>query len=262
MTHDPKELATLLAGTFVERKDAKAIQTKTGAYMPVREDMKDTGSPLVPWRLSDVIDHVEGRKTYGNYIVSTQGTCRVVVFDCDLRAKANPARDEEPIMFAGEEIDPREVWAGPNSAAKRDLALQLRVAAQGFAIAGKRAIGKALVAYSGSKGMHAYIPLDPGTTAVDAREIASCVLDTFEGDWVPDKGKNFFKHAFSLPAVSVEIYPKQDDVAPDGFGNLVRLPLGVNQKSGKSGFFIDMSTPQDVFKIDDPIIALREGSLR
>jgi hypothetical protein len=119
-----------------------------------------------------------------------------------------------------------------------------------------------MVAYSGNKGMHAYICLDPATPASDARDMAHLVMDSFGGLIVPDKGKNFYRHADQFAAMSIEVFPKQDEVKSDGFGNLVRLPLGVNQKSGKAGFFVDISTPPDVFRKDDPILALTEGSIR
>lgn len=263
MNPDPAEIAKLIAGTFIERRDAKAIQTKSGAYMPVRTNMKETSSELVPWSLRDVIAHVEGEKTYGHYLVTPAGTCRCIVFDCDLRAKADPNRGEEPIMFNGEEIDPRDAWSRPNSPIKRDLALQLRTVAEGFARRSMVLTGlKTMVSYSGAKGMHAYVCLEPGTSAHDAREMISVIIESFEGDFVPAKGKNFFRHAFANPAVSIEVFPKQEEVSADGFGNLVRLPLGVNQKSGKPGFFLVMGTDQKDFKIDDPLLALKEGSFR
>lgn len=231
--------------------------------MPVRVDMKKNDSELVPWAMQDIVDHIEGRKTYGHYVVSPEGTCRVIVFDVDLRAKANPERGEDPIMFDGSEIDPREVWSGPGGPAKKDLALQLRALTEGFARRGKKLFDlPVMVSYSGAKGMHAYVCLERGTQAAEAREMAHLLIESFDGAIVPDKGKNFFRHEFGYPALSVEVFPKQDTVGGDGFGNLVRLPLGVNQKSGKAGFFLDLNTPQDTFKLDDPMLALTEGSIR
>ena len=257
------EVAKLIAGTFIERRDAKAVQSSKGAYMPVREDMRDTDSNLIGWRLSDVVDHVEGRETYGHYVVSTEGACRVIVFDIDLRAKANPLRDETPIMFDGEEIDPREVWSGGDTPAKRKLAMDLRVMTESFARRCHRILGvKVLASYSGCKGMHVYACLDPGTQASEAREGATLVIDSMDGLIVPDHGKNFFKHESAFTTLSIELFPKQTEVGADGFGNLVRLPLGVNKKSGGRGFFIDLNTPQDKFRVDDPALALKEGSIR
>jgi hypothetical protein len=135
------------------------------------------------------------------------------------------------------------------------------VIAEGFAKRAQKLLGmKVMVTYSGSKGMHTYVVMEPGTSAADARAAASLVIDSF-GFIVPDKGKNFFKHAEKFPDISIEVFPKQDDVG-SGFGNLVRLPLGVNRKTGGKGFFMDLSVPQDKFKMDDPMLALTLGSLR
>lgn len=259
---DPTEIAKAIASRFIERRDAKAIQSRSGAYAPVREDMRDTDSPLIEWRLSDIVDHLEGRKTYGHYVVSLDGTCRTFVFDIDLRSKAH---DDSPIMFRGEVIDPREVWAGPSTEAKHNLALQLRVIAEGLARRTKKILGvDVMVSYSGSKGMHVYACLDPGTPAADARSAAHTVIDSLDGVIIPDRGKNFFRHSDDdkFQPISIELFPKQDDVSAEGFGNLIRLPLGVNQKSGKPGFFLDMNTQQDEFKIEDPMVALENGSIR
>jgi hypothetical protein len=257
------ELAKLIAGKLIERRDVKAVQNQHGSYAPHRVDMRDTDSETIGFKLSDIVDHIEGRQTYGHYVVSPPGTCRALVFDLDLREKANPARNEAPILYKGDEIDPREIWAGPTSPCKADLALQLRVTAEGIARRCQKVIGtQVMVTYSGSKGMHVYVCLDPGTPAVEARGLAALVIESFAGLIVPDTGSNFFKHAEKMQAISIELFPKQDEVSEGGFGNLVRLPLGINKKSGKAGFFLDMSTPQTEFKIDDPMAALTQGSLR
>lgn len=36
-----------------------------------------------------------------------------------------------------------------------------------------------------------------------------------------------------------EIFPKQTIVGEEGYGNLVKLPLGINQKTGKKSYFLD-----------------------
>jgi hypothetical protein len=257
-TFDSKEVAKLLASKLIERRDAKAVQTPSGAYIPDRTENDE----LIPWSLADVIAHVEGKRTLGHYLVSSEGSCRALAFDIDLRKKANPDRNEEPILFDGEEIDPREVWAGPASPAKRDLALQLRYMADGLAKRTKKVLDvQVLVSYSGAKGMHVYGLLDPGTPASDARDAAKLVIDSLEVI-VPEHGNNFFRHESEYKALSIEVFPKQDEIRPGGFGNLLRLPLGVNRKTGKPGFFMNPMAPDGKFEIDDPIAALTHGSLR
>lgn len=269
--NDPQEVAKLLVSRLVERRDAKALQTPDGGYRPVRQRCAQRcGSceecqTLVPWALRDVVDHVTGERTYGHYIVDpATSACRTFVFDIDLRKKANPATDppEEPIVFDGEEIDPREVWAGPVTPARVDLGKQLQGMAHGLASATTRLLGiPVLVSYSGNKGMHVYGCIDRGTPAAEARELARMVLESTEV-MIPDHGANFFKHHEGYRALQVEVFPKQDKVSADGFGNLVRLPLGIHRKTGKPSFFIKLETELRHTKKDDPMTALTEGSIR
>jgi len=39
-----------------------------------------------------------------------------------------------------------------------------------------------------------------------------------------------------------ELFPKQEEVPPDGFGNLVKLPLGIHRVSGRRAVFVDPET--------------------
>jgi len=43
-----------------------------------------------------------------------------------------------------------------------------------------------------------------------------------------------------------EIFPKQDSIPADGFGNLIKLPMQVHQKSGKRSHFVDKEF-QEIF---------------
>lgn len=277
---DSREIARLLARRLVERTDAKAKQMSNGGYFPVRDKCQniavdgrcgscETCTTTIKFSGQDVIDHIDGKATYGHYVVRPDtNTCRMFVFDIDLRAKANPNTPdgaEPPIMFDGVEIDPRKVWAGPVCDARRDLLMQMRAMAEGLAINIDKLLDiPVLVSYSGNKGMHVYGLLDPGTPADEARMLGRSVLDMASGGglFVQDKGSNFFKHAENYPALQIELFPKQDAVDSGGFGNLVRLPLGINQKSGKPGFFVDLSTDIRKTGRDNAMEALTHGSLR
>lgn len=240
---DPdQELAKLIASKFIERRDAKAIQHSNGAYMPVT-DGKD--GPYVPWKLSDVVAHVAGRTTYGHYVVSAENTCRMFCFDIDLR-------DEW-----------RDTWAGPTSERKKELAAELWSMVRILANPVKEVLNiNPITTYSGCKGMHVYAPLDPGTPAKDAREMALTILGSFGDFFELEKGKNFFSSVI-VPELTIEVFPKQEEVREGGLGNLIRLPFGVNQKSGKPGFAIKPGTRFHCsYEIDDPMLAMTKGSLR
>lgn len=258
------EIAKLLGAQLIERRDVKAIQKPNGGYTPVRVNSKDTTSPTVPWHVNDLLDHIDGKATFGHYLVRPDtNTVRCFAFDIDIRAKARPEADEEPIFWDGEEIDPRQIWlAKGKSAARADIGKQLQAMTFGLGIFIQKILDvKVLMAYSGSKGTHVYAILDEGTAAADARDAARRVLDA-TGVMVEEHGSNFFRHESAYPALQVEMFPKQDTVALDSFGNLMRLPLGINRKTGDSGFFLRI--PRDLIRvsIDDPLQALKEGSLR
>lgn len=257
------KVAQLLGSQLIERRDAKAVQTAKG-YSPVREDMRNVDSPLKPWDIQDLIDHVEGKATYGHYLVKPgTNTVRCLTFDIDIRAEANKDIGEEPILWEGQEINPRQIWLSKEqSVCRADIGRQLQGMTYGLATYVRKVLDvKVLMSYSGSKGAHVIAVLDEGTPAADARDAARRVLDA-TGVMMQDHGENFFKHVDAYPALQVEMYPKQDTVTEDSFGNLVRLPLGINRKTGDSGFF--MKIPKDLSRVspDSPLEALQGGSLR
>jgi hypothetical protein len=235
------DTARLLSLNLIERRDAVAIQGASGAYSPALDGAKQRRAMT----RDDVLAHVQGQATIGHYVVSAENTCRMFLFDIDLRAEH---RDE---------------WlnGGPN---KADLSQQLRAISDGLARKIVDLYGiKVLVAYSGNKGVHVIGVLEPGTPAGDARTLCRGVLESYGPTFELEKGKNFWRHTCAYPALTIETFPKQAEVREDdGLGNLVRLPLGVNRKSGRAGFFMDMSQPIERVAKDDPLLALKYGSIR
>lgn len=263
-------IAKLIASRLIERRDVKAQQHDRG-YSPVREHITrerhddHSNCPSVPWALRDIISHVEGAATFGHYVVSRENTCRIFAFDIDLMATGEWLDTDSQGWIR---CEPRKVWLDPaDTRAKGDLRSQLFCMAAGLASAINTVLGmKCAVAYSGSKGMHVYGFLDPGTPAADARDAAVAVLQYFDDAFTQSRGANFWRHAEEFRALEIEVYPKQDSIRDgDGFGNLLRLPLGVNRKTGQRGFFVKLHHNEplnDPFIEDDPIVALESGSYR
>lgn len=254
-------IAKLLAGAMIERRDAKAMQHANGSYSPV---LAHKDGPRMPWEMKDLVSHLDGSVTYGHYVVSAENTCRMFCFDIDL-LKIGEWLNTETEQW--EQCEPRDVWLAGESAAKSDLRAQLMCLAAGLASRiGTILQVPAMIAYSGSKGLHVYGLLDRGTPAADAREAAGLVLDSL-GCFLPSRGKNFLKHEDDYRGLEIEVYPKQDSVRDgDGLGNLLRLPLGVNRKTGQHGFFVKLpglgQATNAPFMPDDPILALTEGTCR
>lgn len=265
-TQDHRAIAAELGRRLIERRDVKAVQQASGQYRPdgryVQTDHGWVCEEYYPFKMPDLVDHLAGAKTYGHYLVSPEGRCRVFCFDIDLKpAGSLRTWDDETGDWAYRPIEPRQVWAGSDGEDRTDLVLQLRCMAEGLALRVKRTLGvPAAVAYSGSKGMHVY-GLTGSMDASDARTLAVGVLESFEC-FEPARGMAFWKHSNAYDSLEIEVFPKQDDIREGGFGNLVRLPLGINRKSGQSGFFLDLTAPTNVLRADDPFLALTEGSVR
>lgn len=252
------DLLKELGQRYLSRRDAKALQHKGGAYMPVRD-----GDATVPWKMGDLRAHVAGTASYGHYLVNADKKCKLFAFDIDLDKYVHEGEgdDGKPVYRLnsdGSKFSPRAVWAGAETPAKRQYARQLRVLAEGLAYRCQRHLDiPAAVAYSGSKGVHVYA-FTGDAIAADAIEAATLILRSFTFDLV--RGNVFWKHSSQFEHLTIELFPKQAEIGADGFGNLMRLPLGVNLKGG-AAYFLDSRADDGVFKPLDPMVALTKGTL-
>lgn len=238
-----------MAKRLIQRRDVKAIQGSTGAYEPLRDP--DTKEP-VPWSLRDLARHLSGAVTYGHYLVDEAGLCRIVAFDVDFDG-------EYP--WRGESLNPREIF-GTDHPARKELNRQIRGLADGLAWRLKRHYPQLVVAtaFSGSKGIHVYGMFGNPTRADTAREVGLAVLDSF-GCFEPWKGKSFYRHKNEYQQLAVEVFPKQEKIGQGGFGNLLRLPLGVNKKTKRRAFFYDVRADVQELRPVAPIPALLHGTV-
>jgi len=230
---------------MIQRRDVKAFQRKTGAYKPIHW----------PWTIKDIRAHLDGRTTLGHYLVDESDKTRVVAFDIDF--------DEDFPSSVGD-VNPREVFNEPDHPANLELTRYLRCMGDGLVWLLHRNYPtvKALCTFSGSKGLHVYGTFGGTTTAQAARDVALTTMASLGKmeHFTASKGTNFYK-ATEYPHLTIEVFPKQDSIATGGFGNLLRLPLGVNQKTGREGFFYDLGAPIDQLVPTDPIQTLEQGSI-
>jgi hypothetical protein len=260
MEESTPELAALIGKRFLQRRDVKAIQIPTGEYVPDHTS----------WKMRHLIDHIEGKHSYGHYLLDTDSKTRVFAFDIDLEKtgawpKGYDDQDESRVIESVS-FNPREAWRDRNHPARNWMKYQLRMVAQKFASTAHERLGLPVaVAYSGSKGVHVYCFLDGPTEAKLAREAATLVIDWI-GELEPKRGNSFFafrdKDAWNgYPNLSIEVYPKQDTVTSGkGYSNLMRLPLGRNLKSTDPTFFLDLKAPMGQFLPDgNPIQLLETG---
>lgn len=267
-----RTLAKLLASKFIARPDVIAVQRPDGEYRPDREQK---------FTMDLLMQHLQGETTLGHYISTAESKVKLFVIDIDL-LKSDGSRTECPLMplptgynrdtgefIEYEPTDLRAFWASRKPGPGRDILKQhMRSAVQRLASSIMTNLGiNALAAYSGGKGVHVY-GFTGLTTAERARKAALITMESC--GWALSKGNNFFRNSTpaigepespmaGFPYFEAEVFPKQDSVDDLGehLGNLVRLPLGVNQKSPKDRpFFIDLREPLTSLVPMDPIEAL------
>ncbi|SHF34263.1 hypothetical protein SAMN02745206_01800 [Desulfacinum infernum DSM 9756] len=165
----------------------------TQGYVPVRRPMED----------QDVLDHLQGRRTYGIYLLQKDSRVRLGVLDADLVS----ALRSTPLTPQQRDLLRRE---------QRYLLTRLPEL-------GREAGLPCLAEFSGGKGFHFwYFFRDP----VEAHLVREA-LHVLAGRIQPD-----------LSCFQLEVFPKQDRLAGKGLGNLVKLPLGVHRLTGRPSYFL------------------------
>lgn len=237
-----------LGKLFIERRDVYATQHSDGSYTPTRETL----------RMSDLRDHVSGKRTLGHYLLSADSNCRLFVYDIDFMAsdgKPN-ARGEIPHPMltwlnpddVEESFDARAAFLDMSHWARPLLVAQLNAMAEGLARRIHRKLDIPVAcAFSGAKGAHVY-GFTGSAPAGDVRAAAHEILNSF-GCFVPARGENFLRHESPSYAVEIEVFPKQDSLEGKDLGNLVRLPLGVNRKTGNESYFLQFGPSPTELKL-------------
>lgn len=90
----------------------------------------------------------------------------------------------------------------------------------------------AIMEFSGKKGYHFWLCYEAPVPAADARALGKAIVAKA-----------------GLPA-NTEVFPKQDMITGDGFGNLVKLPLGLHRVSQKRSKILHPQDVRAVKKID------------
>jgi hypothetical protein len=224
-------------GRLVARKDVKAKQAPQGIYIPVDR----------PWTMKDVDDHISGKRSWGHYLLDTDNNTKMFAFDIDVdkpyrHIATNRADPEyydlwELVVTMASGLGSRSRWW-----CRDEFGLEPKV----------------MLSYGGGKGMHVLGVFDDLVPATVARAIAEGILLSF-GCFKRSKGDIFWKHETDYPELELEVFPKQTEVKPGGYGNLMRMPLGINPKTGLPGHFV---IPETALKEDDPLATLQEGSWR
>lgn len=159
-----------------------------------------------PMEMSDVLEHVRGHRTYGIYLLQKDSRTRIGVIDADLvaRFRSGALKSQEKDLL------------------KREKSYLLERVPE---LSRKNGV-PCLVEFSGGKGFHFwYLMADP----VPAPQVRRTLHDIVR------------PVAADLSCFSLEVFPKQDQLAGKGLGNLVKLPLGVHRVTGRSSFFVHIA---------------------
>lgn len=280
-----KELATLLAERFCQRRDVIAVYGR----VPKSHSRKRIWHPEErKLRGSDLVAHLRGETALGTYLVDHNGLCRFVTLDLDFnttgasyrvdmetitrKLTSDPDTPDEELQGLWpdepEECNPRDVWLDLEHPLRPWLAFQVRCLAAGLAWRLRREYSLDVgVAYSGGKGIHVHAWFEP-RPAPEARFMANKMMaswmDYRDGSQKFDRVNGFSWRDKSdhYKNITVEVFPKQDEISEEGFGNLVRLPLGIHPVTGQRSYFIDLDsipawTPLAEL---DPLVGLKRGS--
>jgi hypothetical protein len=157
-----------------------------------------------PMGHQDLSDHFKGIETCGIYLIDTRGQVRLGVIDADLSAAY---REKEALRKNMGAIKKESTWM-----ASRIIELSVR--------AGQRP----LVEFSGGKGYHFWYFFDEPQPAGRVKAALTGIANQIRND---------------LSLFQLEVFPKQDHLSGQGFGNLVKLPLGIHRKTGKRSYFCE-----------------------
>ena len=261
---DAVELARLVGEKFISRKDVKAFQRPDGAWFPVTgrrpsDPLYATDPQYEPMKMSDFTRHFSGEQTMGHYMLGADGNCKLFAFDLDLRKSAPDADPPFVPLVQDDEHEPypcdmRAVWLDPTAPQRPYLCVALRTMADGLAMSIHRRLQVPVaIADSGGKGLHVYA-FTGSLPASTQRELAKGILEGLGME--PTKGDNFYRPIGYESKVEVEVFPKQDSLDGKNLGNLMKLPLGINQKSKRPSTFITSRAGYDTLQPMDPIDAL------
>lgn len=265
-------LQDLIIGRFISRPDVFAWQSNDGRWAPSRQEQKGIPYeqwPLIPWSREYLQAHLDETMTLGHYMLGTDSTVKLVAFDIDLDESGHcPSRyDDDGVPQDYVNTNLREAWHDRSNPHRTWMKSRLRHLSHSLAACVFTELEiPVAVAYSGNKGVHVYGFFDEPLPASDARlagELAmkalnqtqSFAFELIRGSFLWKDANPDVENSFSN--MTIEIFPKQDEIAEGSFGNLMALPLGRNQKNLEDPkFFVDMRAPMNELVPCDPTWAL------
>jgi len=158
-----------------------------------------------PLKEEQIKNHLKGEVTLAIYTTRIDNTVTFLVIDIDIK---------------------KNVWEqyADEEEKRRDLELKVEEYAKNIISFCKKMNVPIYLENTGGRGMHCWIFFSEPIEAKKARDFAKLILKKVGPP--PDQ-------------IVREIFPKQDFVPKEALGSLIRLPLGINKKTGRRSFFID-----------------------
>jgi len=155
-----------------------------------------------PLEVQDLEEHLSGRKTYGIYLMKSDATVKLAVIDADLvkQFRKGKLKGEDRGLIRREH---------------HYLVSRIKE------LGGEMGI-RPLLEFSGGKGFHFWFFFETPVAAGEAKMHLEGIKGALKDD---------------LSAFNLEVFPKQVKLSGKGFGNLVKLPLGVHRLTGKRSYF-------------------------
>jgi len=197
----PSPLAAELVRLFGGRGDVYARQWHDARAD--RTGYQPVREPLTP---AVAAQHLEGRITIGQYVLHPDATVSFAALDLD----PTPEAWEELRLGSSSE-------GGLGLAPLADYARRVLAAAARLHL-------PAIAEDTGGFGLHIWFHFEPRLAATRARALLRELL---------------WRAGPQPPAVSVEIFPKQDTLSGKGLGNLIKLPLGLHQATLRRSRLLD-----------------------
>ncbi len=152
---------------------------------------------------SDINDHLRGSKTYGIYLLNGESQVYTGVIDVDL---IKPLRQAEKYKENAANIRRESIYLHQRIL---ELSREHKLTT--------------IAEVSGGKGYHFWFPMAEPVEAAIMRKALQQLTAGLAGD---------------VKCFNLEIFPKQDKISGKGFGNLVKLPMGIHRGSGKPSWFV------------------------
>jgi hypothetical protein len=170
--------------------------------------------------LEDIEKHLNGDTTLGLYLLDEDSKVKYICLDVDLKKEA--LEDSHPSP---------DQWQ-----------LLKKTASELISVTKEMKLDP-ILEFSGKRGYHVLLFFENPEDASTAKSLGKKIKESV-GDIHED--------------VDIEVFPKQDRLPTGGFGNLLKLPLGIHQVVNKRSEIVD---PETFEPIADPLLTLQNIKL-